>query len=196
MKSVCIYCGSNAGALVEFATAARACGEQLARRGTAVVYGGGNVGLMGAVADGALSVGGEVIGVIPHHLADKELAHAGATQMLRVDTMHERKHRMAELSEGFIVLPGGIGTLEEMFEVFTWLQLGLHSKPIGVLNIASFYDPLLGFLDGMVAAGFLRKEHREMLLVEAELGALLVRMEAFTVPQLGKWWHQALDQSK
>jgi uncharacterized protein (TIGR00730 family) len=129
-----------------------------------------------------------VTGVIPHHLANKELAHPGVTRMHRVDTMHERKHLMAELSEGFIILPGGIGTLEEMFEVFTWLQLGLHAKPIGVLNIVGFYDPLLSFLDSMVTAGFLRQEHRDMLLVEADLEALLMRMEAFTVPDLGKWW--------
>jgi uncharacterized protein (TIGR00730 family) len=145
----------------------------LAQRGISMVYGGGKVGMMGCVADAALAAGGTVIGVIPHHLADKELAHAGASQMHRVDTMHERKHLMAELAEGFIILPGGIGTLEELFEVFTWLQLGLHSKPIGILNVAGYFDPLLTFLDSMV---------------EADIEPLLKRMATFEAPQLGKWW--------
>ncbi len=188
MKRICVYCGANAGSSPAYLEAAKNCGAALAAHGIGVVYGGGNIGLMGAVADGALAAGGDVIGVIPHHLADKELAHEGASQMIRVDTMHERKHRMAELCDGFLILPGGIGTLEEMFEVFTWLQLGLHHKPIGLLNVAAFYDPLLTFLDSMVAAAFLRREHRDMLLVETELEALLPRMTSFEAPVLGKWW--------
>jgi uncharacterized protein (TIGR00730 family) len=188
MKRICVYCGASAGMSLDYVGAALRCGETLAQLGIGLVYGGGNIGLMGAVADGALSAGGEVIGVIPHHLADKELAHERATQMIRVDSMHERKHRMAELSDGFLILPGGIGTLEEMFEVFTWLQLGLHDKPIGMLNVAGFYDPLLSFLDSMVVNAFLRHEHRDMLLVEAELEPLITRMASFKAPRLGKWW--------
>jgi len=135
MKTLCIYCGSSPGGRPEYAAAALAAGQALVRRGIGLVYGGGNVGMMGQVADAVIEAGGEVIGVIPHHLADKELAHERATQMIRVDSMHERKQRMADLSDGFIALPGGIGTLEELFETLTWLQLGLHRKPIGLLNV-------------------------------------------------------------
>ena len=175
MKKMCIYCGSSPGARPEYAAAAWAAGQALVARGLGLVYGGGNVGLMGRVADAVMAAGGEVIGVIPHHLADKELAHEGATKMIRVDSMHERKQLMADLSDGFIALPGGIGTLEELFETLTWLQLGLHRKPIGLLNVAGFFDPMLAFLDHMVAERFLKAEHRALLIVAEEMEVLLGR---------------------
>jgi uncharacterized protein (TIGR00730 family) len=142
---------------------------------------------MGAVADGAIAAGGEVIGVIPHHLADKELAHTGATQMLRVGTMHERKAQMSDLADGFMVLPGGIGTLEELFETLTWLQLGLHRKPVALLDIADFWQPLLTFLQSMTHHRFLKPEHRDLLLVDTDLSSLLERMTHFSAPDAMKW---------
>jgi len=187
MKRLCIYCGSSPGSRDDYAAAALACGRTLAKRGISIVYGGGNTGMMGKVANAALEAGGEVIGVIPHHLADKELAHEHASQMIRVNSMHERKQLMADLSDGFIILPGGIGTLEELFETYTWLQLGLHSKPIGLLNVAGFFDHMLAFLDHMVADRFLKAGHRDMLLVDDDLDRLLGRMEAFVAPDAGKW---------
>jgi uncharacterized protein (TIGR00730 family) len=187
MKRLCIYCGSSPGSRPEYAAAALDCGRILAQRGIGIVYGGGNTGMMGKVANAALEEKGEVIGVIPHHLADKELAHEGATQMIRVDSMHERKQMMADLSDGFIILPGGIGTLEELFETYTWLQLGLHSKPIGILNVAGFFDHMLVFLDHMVADRFLKAEHRLMLIVDNDMQRLLERMAAFVAPDAGKW---------
>jgi uncharacterized protein (TIGR00730 family) len=187
MTSLCIYCGSSAGALPEYAELARAVGSGLAERGIRLVYGGGNVGLMGILADAALATGGEVTGVIPHHLAERELAHPTATKMLHVASMHERKQTMADLADGFLVLPGGIGTLEELFETLTWLQLGLHGKPVALLNCAGFWDPLLAFLDHMVAAKFLRPEHQAMLLVGDSLEPLLAEMLAFQPPDAGKW---------
>lgn len=186
-KSLCIYCGSSPGSANDYPEAARACGRALAERGIKLIYGGGNVGMMGLLADAVLEANGEVIGVIPHHLADKELAHERATQMLRVASMHERKQTMADLSDGFIALPGGIGTLEELFETFTWLQLGLHRKPIGLLNVRGYYDHMLAFLDHMVAERYLKQDHREMLIVESQIGPLLQRMEAFVAPDAGKW---------
>lgn len=187
MNHLCIYCGSSPGARTDYAAAASAVGKVLAQRGIGLVYGGGNVGLMGRVADAVIDAGGEVIGVIPHHLADKELAHERATQMIRVDSMHERKQRMADLSDGFIALPGGIGTLEELFETLTWLQLGLHRKPIGLLNVAGFYDAMLAFLDHMVEERFLKPEHRALMLVEENIETLIEAMQAFTPPDANKW---------
>lgn len=187
MKRLCIYCGSSPGSRPEYATAAQACGRILADRGIGIVYGGGNTGMMGRVANAALEAKGEVIGVIPHHLADKELAHEGATQMIRVNSMHERKQMMADLSDGFIILPGGIGTLEELFETFTWLQLGLHGKPIGLLNVEGFFDHMLAFLDHMVADRFLKADHRAMLIVDDNMDNLLERMTAFVAPDANKW---------
>lgn len=187
MRRVCVYAGSSPGARAEFAAAARELGTLLARRGIGVVYGGGNVGLMGALADAALAAGGEVVGVIPHHLAEKELGHTGVTQLHAVETMHERKARMAAESDGFIALPGGIGTIEELFESLTWLQLGLHAKPVGLLNVAGYYDKLIAFLETMEAERFIRPEHRAMLLVESEPTPLLDRLLAFTAPDVAKW---------
>jgi uncharacterized protein (TIGR00730 family) len=187
LRRVCVYAGSSPGARPEFAAAARTLGTLLAQRGVGVVYGGGHVGLMGALADAALAAGGEVIGVIPHALVAKELGHPGVTQLHAVETMHERKARMAAESDAFIALPGGIGTLEELFEALTWLQLGFHAKPVGLLNVCGFYDPLLVFLERMEEERFIRAEHRAMLLVEHDSDALLARLTTFTRPDTEKW---------
>ena len=159
----------------------------LAAKGIGLVFGGGRVGLMGAVADAALLAGGEVIGVIPRALEEKELGHTGCTALHVVGSMHERKQLMADLADGFIALPGGIGTLEELFETFTWLQLGFHAKPVGLLNVAGFFDHLLAFLENVTTGKFLLPEHLDCLLVESTAEPLLARMSAFHPPQLGKW---------
>jgi uncharacterized protein (TIGR00730 family) len=185
-----VYCGSSLGASPVHRAAAAALGAHLAGSGIALVYGGGNVGLMGAIADAALERGGEVIGVIPRALQEKELGHGGCTELRVVDSMHERKQLMADLSDGFIALSGGVGTLEELFETFTWLQLGFHEKPVGVLNVAGFYDRLLEFLRQMTAEQFLKREHFDSLLVAEDAATLLARMAEFRPPQLGKWWRE------
>jgi uncharacterized protein (TIGR00730 family) len=187
LKRVAIYCGSNVGASHSYAEAAQQCGTILASRGLGLVYGGGNVGLMGLLADAALAGGGQVIGVIPRKLIQKNVAHHGISQLVAVDSMHERKQRMADLADAFVALPGGIGTMEELFEVFTWLQLGFHHKPVGLLNISGFYNPLLQFLAHMRHERFLRTEHLETLLVEADLDRLLDRMAQFVPPSVAKW---------
>lgn len=184
---LCVYCGSSLGEDPRFERAAVQAGEHLASRGIAVVYGGGHVGLMGALANATLAAGGQIIGVIPVALRDKELAHEGVTTLHVVASMHERKQTMADLSDGFIALPGGIGTMEELFETLTWLQLGFHSKPVGLLNVAGFYDPLIRFLENMVVAGLLRAEHLDYLIVESEIEPLLQRMAGFEPLALGKW---------
>lgn len=194
LGSLCIYCGSSPGSSPDYAHAAKACGTALVQRDIKLIYGGGNVGMMGLLADTVLAANGEVIGVIPHHLADKELAHTGATQMLRVNSMHERKQMMADLSDGFIALPGGIGTLEELFETLTWLQLGLHHKPIGLLNVCGFFDSMLTFLDHMVEQRFLKQAHRDMLIVDADITRLINRMAAFVAPDSGKWLDNASSE--
>ncbi len=181
MKSICVYCGSSFGVSPRYAEQARAMGAALAARGITLVYGGGNVGLMGAIADEMLRLGGKVTGVIPQALMDKEVGHHGLTQLHIVKNMHERKALMAELSDGFIAMPGGIGTLEELFEVFTWSQLRFHDKPIGVLNTDGYYDALLGFVAHMVEQGFLRAEQAKLLMTEADPQALLARFDAFEV---------------
>lgn len=162
-------------------------GRTLAERGIGIVFGGGSVGLMGVVADAALEAGGEVIGVIPHALAAREVDHRGLTELHKVDTMHERKALMAELSDGFIALPGGLGTMEELFEVWTWAQLGIHRKPVGLLNAAGFYDDLLQFLNRAVVEGFVRGTHREMLVVAEESALLLEKMAAYDPPAVPRW---------
>lgn len=173
MTRICAYCGSCFGSLPGYSALAREFGTACARRGLAVVYGGGNVGLMGAVADAALAAGGEVIGVIPRAMSDAGLAHTGLTELVVVDSMHERKHRMAEVSDAFVALPGGIGTLEEIIEMFTWLQLGLHLKPVGLLNAAGYYEPLLLLLAQMRDHRFLSSAHHDRLTVAQEVGPLL-----------------------
>ncbi len=187
MKRVCIFCGSSAGASAQYTELARHCGKVLAARGLTLVYGGGNVGLMGILADAALEAGGEVIGVIPRRLVDRELAHGRLTSLIRVGSMHERKQKMADLADASIALPGGIGTMDELFEIYTWLQLRFHNKPVGVLNAHGFYDLLLQFLDHMVQERFLKPANRDILLVESDFEKLLDRMAGFQphpVPRL------------
>lgn len=165
LKAICVYCGSSAGVNETYAEGARALGRMLAEHRITLVYGGASVGLMGQVADAAMESGGRVIGVIPRALAEREVAHHALSQLHIVDSMHERKAMMAELSDGFVALPGGIGTFEELFEIWTWGQLGIHAKPCGVLNIAGFYDPLIDFLDRAVLEGFIKADVRRLLHV-------------------------------
>ncbi len=187
MKRICIFCGSNPGNHPRYLEAARAMGAMLAARGLGMVYGGAAVGLMGATADAALAAGAEVHGVLPAALAAKELAHPGLTELHIVDSMHERKALMARLADGFIALPGGIGTFEELCEVFTWTQLGFHDKPCGVLNIAGYYDCLLEMLDKAMEAGFLRREHRDILQADEDPFALLDALSGYTPQVVNKW---------
>jgi uncharacterized protein (TIGR00730 family) len=170
-----------------FEAAARAMGRAIAERGIGVVYGGGSVGLMGVVADAALESGAEVIGVIPHGLAAREVDHEGVTHLHKVDSMHERKALMADLSDAFIAMPGGIGTLEELAEMWSWAYLGIHRKPIGLLNVAGYYDPLLRFMDVAFEEGFVRDVHRQLLLVAEEPEALLDALAAYEPPELLQW---------
>ncbi|HSA59460.1 MAG TPA: TIGR00730 family Rossman fold protein [bacterium] len=185
--AVCVFCGSSPGDRPVFADAARALGTTLAHRGIRLVYGGGNVGLMGVVADAALAAGGEVVGVIPEALFAKEVAHGGLTKLHRVQSMHERKTLMYDLSDGFIALPGGIGTLEEIFEILTWGQLGLHQKPCGFLNVEGYFDPLLAFMDEMVSRRFVKEKHRALVMTSPDVDGLLERFERFHPPRLDKW---------
>jgi uncharacterized protein (TIGR00730 family) len=175
VRRICIFCGASPGRVPAYLELAAAVGEALARRGIGVVYGGGRVGMMGAVADAALAAGGEVIGVIPRRLVDRELAHPGLTSLRVVDTLHERKAEMAALADGFIALPGGLGTLEELAEVASWAQLDLHAKPIGLLGRAGYWDALLAWLDHAVTEGFLAPEHRRLVVADPDLDALLAR---------------------
>lgn len=184
---VCVFCGSNPGRLPAYRAAAEAFGTLLARQGIGVVYGGASVGLMGAVADAALAAGGEVVGVIPQFLADKELAHSGLSALHVVGSMHQRKALMAELSDAFVALPGGAGTLEEIFEVWTWAQLGEHRKPCGLLNVSGFYDRLLAFLDHATAESFMKPPHRDMLLEAGTPEAMLAALRGYVAPVVGKW---------
>ena len=191
LKRLCVYAGSNHGTHPDYATAAERLARTLAERGIGLVYGGGDVGLMGVLADTALRAGGEVIGVIPQQLVDREVGHRGLSELRVVGSMHERKALMAELSDGFVAVPGGIGTLEELIEVYTWSQLGLHRKPVGVLNVRGYYDGLIALLDHAVDEGFLRAPHRAMLVVADEPQALLERFAAFDPPRVGKWLNRA-----
>ncbi len=179
---ICVYTGSRHGSRPEYEAAARSFGTLLAERGIGLVYGGGHLGLMGVVADAALAAGGEVIGVIPQKLVEWEVAHPGLTQLHVVHSMHERKQMMADLSDAFVALPGGIGTMEELFEVWAWLHLGYHQKPCALLNVAGFYDPLITFLDGMVDEGFLKSGTRAMLLTGDDGERLLEQLGAFRAP--------------
>ena len=176
MRRLCVFCGSSAGGPATYADAGRRLGEGMAARGLGLVYGGGHVGLMGVLADAVLRSGGEVIGVIPQALVDRELAHTGLTRLHVVDTMHQRKAVMADLSDGFVALPGAYGTADELFEILTWAQLGLHAKPIGLLNVAGFFGPLCGWLDHTVREGFLKPQHRQLLLEADEPDRLLDRL--------------------
>ena len=187
MHRVCVFCGSSPGADPRYREAARSLGALLAQRGLGLVYGGASVGLMGVVADAALEQGGHVTGVIPSALVTKEIAHQALPDLRVVATMHERKALMADLSDGFIALPGGIGTLEETFETLTWAQLGLHRKPVGFLDTAGYYRPLLEFLNHGVAARFIKAEHRSLYVVEDDPAALLDMLAGHTPPVIEKW---------
>jgi uncharacterized protein (TIGR00730 family) len=187
MQALCVFCGSNAGRRPAYSEAARTVGELLAWRKITLVYGGGNVGLMGVVADACLASGGRVIGVIPRLLQEKELAHRGLTQMHVVGTMHERKALMADLADAFLALPGGFGTWDEFCEVFTWSQLGIQTKACALLNVEGYYDALLALADRATADGFLRPEHRELLLVDVDAERLLDQVQRFVFPDVPKW---------
>ncbi|MGV8894741.1 MAG: TIGR00730 family Rossman fold protein [Burkholderiaceae bacterium] len=187
MKSICVYCGSSAGASPMYAQAARALAQEMVADNIALVYGGASVGLMGIIADEVLRLGGEATGVIPSALREKEIGHSGLTRLHIVKDMHERKAMMASLSDGFIAMPGGIGTLEELFEMLTWSQLGLHNKPIGLLNVDGFFDGLLGFMQHIVTERFLRPEQASLLLAEATPPALVARFKSYRPSDLNKW---------
>lgn len=191
MRSVCVFLGSNPGNSPAYLQAARALGAELARRGLTTVYGGSNSGCMGVLADSALQAGGRVVGIIPEALKKKEIAHRGLSELRVVASMHERKALMAELSDAFIALPGGLGTLEELCEILTWAQLGFHKKPCGALNVGGYYDGLMAFLDHSVSQGFLRAEHRGMLLAAPTAGELLEAFAGYVAPVVGKWVRRA-----
>ncbi|MEM8964733.1 MAG: TIGR00730 family Rossman fold protein [Acidobacteriota bacterium] len=185
-ERICVFCGASPGQNPAYLDAARQTGRLLAERGLTVVYGGGNIGMMGELADAALAAGGEVIGIIPDVLREREVAHHGVTLEV-VDSMHTRKRRMYELADAFMALPGGYGTLEELFETVTWIQLGMHAKPCGVLNVAGYYDPLLAMLDRAAEEGFFRHSNRELVLDAADPEALLGVLASAHLPELPKW---------
>lgn len=187
IKSICVFCGAAHGLRPEYAAAASAVGAGIARRGLKLVYGGGKVGLMGSVADAALSAGGQVIGVMPRALVEKEIAHENLTELHVVSTMHERKALMSDLADAFLVLPGGFGTLDEFCEIITWAQLGFHRKTIAFLNVQGYYDPFLAFVDHTVAEGFISPASREVLLVGETPDALLDRLVTHSPPEVNRW---------
>ena len=187
MKSITVFCGSSPGIDPDFGRQAVALGKTLAEKNIRLVYGGAKVGLMGMVADGALALSGTVIGVIPQFLRTKEVAHEGLTELIIVHSMHERKTKMDQLCDGVIALPGGFGTLEELFEMLTWAQLGLHQKPIGLLNTNGYYNDLINMLDKMVENGLLKQINREMLIVHEEIDGLIEEMTSYQAPEIPKW---------
>ena len=187
MKNICVYCGSSPGRLEAYAIGARALARALVDRDLGLVYGGASIGLMGLVADTVLQLGGRAVGVIPEALARKEVVHKGLNELHITQSMHERKTMMAELSDGFIAMPGGIGTFEEIFEIWTWAQLGMHAKPCGLLNVADYYDALTTFLDHAATEQFLKPQHRSQLIVEREPEALLDRFASYQPPSVQKW---------
>lgn len=187
IRSLCVFTGSSHGRRPVFGEAAEAFGRLLAERDIGLVYGGGHVGLMGRVADACLGAGGRVVGVIPRSMVERELAHQGLDELHVVDTMHQRKALMAELANGFVAMPGGIGTLEELFEVWTWAQLGYHSKPVGLLNVDGYFDSLSAFIDEMVADRFLRPEYKRTLHVTDDPATLLAAFAAYRPPAAAKW---------
>ena len=192
MRAICVFCGSSPGFDPVYRENALELGREIARRHWRLVYGGGNIGLMGALADSVLEAGGEVIGVIPQALVDKEVAHRGLSELIIVGTMHERKARMADMSDGFVAMPGGFGTFEEFCEVVTWTQLGVHAKPCGVLNINGFYDPLLALFNRALADGFLRTEHREFVLADRTGPGVLDKVAQWKPLRIDKW----IDQNR
>ncbi len=187
ISSLCVYCGSNSGRGDSYASAAILLAETLVSRNIRLVYGGASIGIMGTVADNVLKLGGQAVGVIPKALAHKEVAHQNLTELHITQSMHERKMLMAELADGFIALPGGIGTLEELFEILTWAQLGIHNKPCGLLNIDGYYDLLIGFLDHVLAEQFVKKHHHALLMVEKNPDALLERFANYQPPAAKHW---------
>lgn len=187
INSICVYCGSSAGRQEAYASAASRLAESLVSRDIRLVYGGAGIGLMGMVADRVLALGGQAVGVIPKALAHKEVAHHHLTELHVTHSMHERKMLMAELADGFIALPGGIGTLEELFEIWTWAQLGFHNKPCGLLNVAGYYDGLIGFLDHMLSEQFVKQSQHAMLMVETDPDALLDRYADYRPPAVKHW---------
>jgi len=187
MKRITVFCGSSFGTEKEYEQQAYLLGKTLAERSIGLVYGGANVGLMGAVANGAIENSGDVIGVLPYFLQNKEIAHGGLTELILVETMHERKTKMNDLTDGVITLPGGFGTLEEFFEMLTWAQLGLRKKPIGILNVNGFYDELLALIETMVKKGFLKVVNQNMLLTSNDIEDLLNKMESYEAPAVSKW---------
>jgi len=187
MQRICVYCGSSPGKNPRYRQAADQLGKALVERGLGLVYGGASIGVMGAIADAVLENGGEAIGIIPESLAIKEVAHENLTRQYVVKSMHERKALMAEMSDGFIALPGGWGTIEEIFEILTWAQLGFHEKPSGLLNVESYYDGLFTFLEHAIDQQFVKSAYREMLIMESESTLLLDRFEAYQAPKVKKW---------
>ena len=188
MKNVCVFCGSAPGRDPVYAAAARELGGELVRRSLALVYGGGRVGLMGEVATAVTAAGGTVVGVIPHALSGKEIAYTEAAELIVVDTMHTRKALMADRADAFVALPGGYGTCDELFEILTWAQLGIHRKPVGLLNVNGFFSPLLGWLDHVVGEGLLKPRHRDLLITSESIPALLDQLAAYTPPALVRKW--------
>ena len=190
MKKICVFCGSNIGYGPEFEMQARKLASSLNKKNLSLVYGGGSVGLMGIIANELLELGGEVTGVIPHFLVSKEVDHKSLTKMIKVDSIHERKQTMSKISDAFIAMPGGLGTLEELAEILTWSQLGLVDKPIGLLNVRGFFDSFINMLDEMVKSGFLKKENREMLQIESDPDLLLNALENYKPAFTEKWMDQ------
>lgn len=190
MNSICVFCGSNYGESEEYKNTAEKLGEFLSKKNTTLIYGGGKVGLMGSVANSALQAGGNVVGIIPEFLRDKEIAHQGLTDLIVVDSMHSRKQKMSEMADGFIVLPGGYGTYEEMFEVLSWGQIGIHKKPIGLLNVDGFFDPLLKMLQHTVDKGFARPENLNLILSSTNVADLFAQMKDYNHIIVNKWVDQ------
>jgi len=188
MQSIAVFCGSSPGLNAIYTEATQKLGESMAEQAITLVYGAGNVGLMGTVADAVLSKNGKVIGAIPQFLVDKEVAHYGISELIVTETMHERKQKMVDIAEGVIVLPGGIGTLDEFFEMFTWQQLGLHDKPIGILNVNGYYDHLLAHINHMVKEGFLKDFHGERIMVDENPVQLIAKMQGQKIEYVDKWW--------
>jgi len=187
MKAIAVFCGSSTGNNENYKKQAILLGQMMSKKNIDLVYGGAKVGLMGAIAEAVLNEGGKVIGVLPRFLQSKEIAHDQLTQLILVENMHERKTRMHEMSDGVIALPGGFGTIEELFEMLTWAQLGLHKKPVAILNIDGFYDPLVTLLDNMIEKKLLKPKNREMLIIDDHIETLLYRMKNYTAPYLPKW---------
>ena len=188
MRSIAVFCGSSPGLNPAYSEATKQLGISMAEQNITLVYGAGNVGLMGVVADAVLSNNGKVVGTIPQFLVDKEVAHYGITELIVTETMHERKQKMVDIAEGVIVLPGGIGTLDEFFEMFTWQQLGLHDKPIGILNVNGFYDHLLAHINHMVKEGFLKNFHGDRIMVDENPKQLVAKMKGQKIEYVDKWW--------